>query len=135
VAASEEALRTGGPKQHAHFWAATGLSAELFRREAWRDAGFDSVVDLVTRLFEEDYGSFEPPTCSASSGSGVAPTFHGTPTATSPLRSAGSPPEPSSFRSPTTPGSWQVIARTGSVSSPAASSASPRASGGTTPGE
>jgi len=60
VAASEEALRTGGPKQHAHFWAATGLSAELFRREAWRDAGFDSVVDLVTRLFEEDYGSFEP---------------------------------------------------------------------------
>jgi homoserine O-acetyltransferase len=60
VAASGEALRTGGTKQHAHFWAATGLSAELFRRELWREAGFTSVADLVTRLFEEDYGSFEP---------------------------------------------------------------------------
>ncbi|MGI8607584.1 MAG: alpha/beta fold hydrolase [Gaiellaceae bacterium] len=60
VSASEEALHTGGTKQHAHFWAATGLSAELFRQEAWRDAGFESVADLVTRLFEEDYGSFEP---------------------------------------------------------------------------
>ena len=27
VAASAEALRTGGTKQHAHFWAATGFSA------------------------------------------------------------------------------------------------------------
>jgi homoserine O-acetyltransferase/O-succinyltransferase len=60
VTASGEALRTGGATQHAHFWAATGLSAELFRREAWRGAGFTSVADLVTRLFEEDYGSFEP---------------------------------------------------------------------------
>lgn len=60
VAASEEALRAGGTQQHAHFWAATGLSAELFRHETWRDAGFESVADLVTRLFEEDYGSFEP---------------------------------------------------------------------------
>lgn len=60
VASSAEALRTGGTRQHAHFWAATGLSAELFRREAWREAGFTSVADLVTRLFEDDYGSFEP---------------------------------------------------------------------------
>jgi homoserine O-acetyltransferase/O-succinyltransferase len=60
VAASAEALRTGGTSQHAHFWAATGLSAELFRRELWREAGFTSVVDLVVRLFEDDYGSFEP---------------------------------------------------------------------------
>ncbi len=60
VAASGEALRTGGTEQHAHFWAATALSAELFRGELWRDAGFTSVADLVTRLFEEDYGSFEP---------------------------------------------------------------------------
>lgn len=60
VAASAEALRTGGTRQHAHFWAATGLSAELFRREAWREAGFTSVADLVARLFEDDYGSFEP---------------------------------------------------------------------------
>jgi homoserine O-acetyltransferase len=60
VAASAEALRTGGTAQHAHFWAATGLSAEVFRREAWREAGFSSVPDLVTRLFEDDYGSFDP---------------------------------------------------------------------------
>jgi homoserine O-acetyltransferase len=55
VATAAEALATGGTEQHAHFWAATGLSAELFRREAWRDAGFISVADLVTRLLEEDF--------------------------------------------------------------------------------
>jgi homoserine O-acetyltransferase len=54
VAAAAEALATGGTGQHARFWAATGLSAELFRREAWREAGFASVADLVTRLFEDD---------------------------------------------------------------------------------
>jgi homoserine O-acetyltransferase len=58
VAGSAEALQTGGTKQHAHFWAATGLSAELFREEGWRGAGFESLDDLVTRLFEEDYGRF-----------------------------------------------------------------------------
>jgi homoserine O-acetyltransferase/O-succinyltransferase len=57
VAAAAEALASGGPGQHARFWAATGLSAELFRREAWREAGFDSVDDLVRRLFEDDFGS------------------------------------------------------------------------------
>lgn len=57
VAAAAEALASGGPGQHARFWAATGLSAELYRREAWRDAGFSSVDDLVTRLFEEDFAS------------------------------------------------------------------------------
>jgi homoserine O-acetyltransferase len=60
VAASAEALRTGGATQHAHYWAATGLSAALFRREGWRAAGFASVADLVTRLFEEDYAGSEP---------------------------------------------------------------------------
>jgi len=60
VEASAEALRTGGTAQHAHFWAATGLSAELFRGEAWRDAGFTSVEDLVRRLFEDDYVGREP---------------------------------------------------------------------------
>jgi homoserine O-acetyltransferase len=59
VATSAEALQTGGTKQHAHFWAATGLSADLFRAARWRDAGFESVDDLVTRLFEEDYGRFD----------------------------------------------------------------------------
>jgi homoserine O-acetyltransferase len=60
VAASAEALETGGTAQHARFWAATALSAELFRREAWREAGFASVADLVRRLFEDDYGSLDP---------------------------------------------------------------------------
>jgi len=57
VAAAAEALAAGGALQHAHFWAATGLSAELFRRKAWRDASFASVADLITRLFEEDFAS------------------------------------------------------------------------------
>jgi len=60
VAAAAEALTAGGTEQHAHFWAATGLSAELFRREAWRQAGFTSVADLVTRLFVEDFSTCDP---------------------------------------------------------------------------
>jgi homoserine O-acetyltransferase len=56
AAAAAETLATGETLSHAHFWAATGLSAELFRREAWREAGFTSVDDLVRRLFEEDLG-------------------------------------------------------------------------------
>jgi homoserine O-acetyltransferase len=59
VATAAEALATGGTEQHAHFWAATALSAELFRREAWRAAGFASVADLLTRLFEEDFARLE----------------------------------------------------------------------------
>jgi homoserine O-acetyltransferase len=59
VAAAANALAGGGLKHHAHFWAATGLSAELFRREAWRGAGFASVADLVTRLFEEDFARLQ----------------------------------------------------------------------------
>jgi homoserine O-acetyltransferase/O-succinyltransferase len=59
VAAAAQALASGGLQQHARFWAATGLSAELFRREAWREAGFGSVGDLVTRLFEEDFASLQ----------------------------------------------------------------------------
>jgi homoserine O-acetyltransferase/O-succinyltransferase len=60
VSAAAEALRTGGLGQHARFWAATALSADLFRQKAWRDAGFESVEDLVRRLFEEDYAQFDP---------------------------------------------------------------------------
>jgi homoserine O-acetyltransferase len=60
VGAAAEALASGGTMQHAHFWAATGLSAELFRRASWRDAGFASVTDLVARLFEEDLAARDP---------------------------------------------------------------------------
>ncbi len=59
VSAAAEAL-TAGTAQHARFWAATGLSAELFRREAWREAGYASVADLVTRLFVEDFAPLHP---------------------------------------------------------------------------
>jgi homoserine O-acetyltransferase/O-succinyltransferase len=60
VAAAAEALAAGGARPHAHFWAATALSPELFRREGWREAGFASVADLVTRLFEEDFAALHP---------------------------------------------------------------------------
>jgi homoserine O-acetyltransferase len=60
VSASAEALHSGGLGQHARFWAATGLSGDLFRQEAWREAGFESVQDLVRRLFEEDYARLDP---------------------------------------------------------------------------
>jgi homoserine O-acetyltransferase len=56
VSASAQALRTGGTELHARFLAATLLSADLFRREAWREAGYESVEDLTQRLFLEDYG-------------------------------------------------------------------------------
>ena len=59
VATAAESL-AAGPLHHAHFWAATGLSAELFRREAWQQAGFTSVTDLITRLFEEDLTARHP---------------------------------------------------------------------------
>jgi homoserine O-acetyltransferase/O-succinyltransferase len=60
VAAAAEALAGGGLTAHAHFWAATALSPELFRRRAWREAGFSSVEDLVRRLFEDDFGGLQP---------------------------------------------------------------------------
>lgn len=62
AAAAEEALRAGGLGGHARYWAATALSAELFRRETWREAGFTSVEDLVRRLFEEDFAPLDPET-------------------------------------------------------------------------
>jgi homoserine O-acetyltransferase/O-succinyltransferase len=60
VGVAAQALAAGGTDHHARFWAATGLSAELFRTEAWRAAGFASVDDLVSRLFVEDFAQLEP---------------------------------------------------------------------------
>jgi homoserine O-acetyltransferase len=57
VSSSAQALRTGGTEQHARLWAATALSADLFRGEAWREAGYGSVDELVERLFVEDLGA------------------------------------------------------------------------------
>jgi homoserine O-acetyltransferase/O-succinyltransferase len=59
VEAAAEALRTGGLAAHARFWAATALAPELFRRSAWREAGFESVEDLVQRLFVDDFAGFD----------------------------------------------------------------------------
>ena len=66
---AEEGLRL-----HAHVWAATGLSTELFREEAWRDAGFTSVDDLVRRLFEDDVAPMDPDTSSVCAASGARST-------------------------------------------------------------
>jgi homoserine O-acetyltransferase/O-succinyltransferase len=59
VEAAAEALRIGGLAAHARFWAATALSSELFRRGAWRDAGYASVEQLVQELFVDDFASFD----------------------------------------------------------------------------
>jgi homoserine O-acetyltransferase/O-succinyltransferase len=59
VEAAGEALRTGGLEAHARYWAATALSSELFRRTAWRGAGFASVDDLVQRLFVDDFAPLD----------------------------------------------------------------------------
>ena len=60
VSLADEALAAGGLRLHAHVWASLGLSAELYRSEAWADAGFTSVGDLVGRLFEDDFGAQHP---------------------------------------------------------------------------
>lgn len=59
VKLAEEALEAGGLGLHAHAWVPVGLSAELFRTEAWRDAGYASVDDLVKRLFEDDFAGMD----------------------------------------------------------------------------
>jgi homoserine O-acetyltransferase len=60
VRLAEEALEAGGLELHARAWAPVGLSAELFRTEAWREAGYASVDDLVQRLFVDDLASLDP---------------------------------------------------------------------------
>ena len=60
VAAAENALRSGGVRDHARFWVATALSAELFRQEAWREGGFASADEMVRRLFDDDFAPLEP---------------------------------------------------------------------------
>jgi homoserine O-acetyltransferase len=49
-----------GLRLHAHLWSATGLSHELYRTEGWREAGFTSLEDLITRLFEDDFAPMDP---------------------------------------------------------------------------
>lgn len=60
VGLAEEALAAGGLRLHARVWASLGLSTELYRDEAWAEAGFTSVDDLVGRLFEDDFGAQHP---------------------------------------------------------------------------
>lgn len=59
VEAAAETLRIGGLDAHARFWAATGLSAELFRLEAWRESGYASVEQLVRELFVNDFACLD----------------------------------------------------------------------------
>jgi homoserine O-acetyltransferase len=59
VLLAELALQAGGLELHAHAWVPVGLSHDLFRTEAWREAGFSSVDDLVRRLFVEDFAPMD----------------------------------------------------------------------------
>ena len=134
VAASAEALQTGGTKQHAHFWAATGLSAELFREEGWRGAGFESLDDLVARLFEEDYGRFATADllCQLAKWRSADVSRHAGGDLGAALGRISARTVVAAFS--LTAGSRSPTASSSSASFPAASSASSRASGATTPG-
>jgi homoserine O-acetyltransferase/O-succinyltransferase len=59
VLLAEQALATDGLELHARAWVPVGLSHELFRTEAWREAGFSSPDDLVERLFVEDFAPMD----------------------------------------------------------------------------
>jgi homoserine O-acetyltransferase len=59
VLLAEQALDMGGLELHAHAWVPVGLSHELFRTEAWREAGFSSLDDLVGRLFVDDFAPMD----------------------------------------------------------------------------
>lgn len=57
---SDGADVAAGLRLHARVWSVTGLSHELYRTEGWREAGFASVDDLVSRLFEADFAPMDP---------------------------------------------------------------------------
>jgi homoserine O-acetyltransferase len=59
VEAAAESLRDRGLAAHARYWASTALSADLFRHDAWRAAGFASVDDLIERLFVDDFAGLD----------------------------------------------------------------------------
>jgi homoserine O-acetyltransferase len=60
VESAADALEAGGLEAHARYWAAVGLSADLFRHGAWREAGYASVDQLVERLFVDDLAGHDP---------------------------------------------------------------------------
>ncbi len=53
------ALRRG-LRQHARTWVLMGTSTELWREEAWRDAGFSSLDDFLHRLWDEWFLAMDP---------------------------------------------------------------------------
>jgi homoserine O-acetyltransferase/O-succinyltransferase len=59
VEAAAESLRDRGLAAHARYWASTALSADLFRHDTWRAAGFVTVDDLVERLFVDDFAGLD----------------------------------------------------------------------------
>ena len=59
VEAAAESLRDGGLAAHARYWASTALSADLFRHDTWRAAGFASVDELVQQLFVDDFAGLD----------------------------------------------------------------------------
>ena len=74
VEAAAESLRDRGLAAHARYWASTALSADLFRYDTWRAAGFASVDDLVERLFVDDFAGLEAEILLRQSANGGVPT-------------------------------------------------------------
>lgn len=49
-----------GLRQHARTWVLMGTSADLWREEAWREAGFSSLNDFLHRLWDEWFLPMDP---------------------------------------------------------------------------
>lgn len=49
-----------GLRHHARIWALLGTSAELWREETWRDAGFSSLDDFLYNLWDEWFLPMDP---------------------------------------------------------------------------
>jgi homoserine O-acetyltransferase len=49
-----------GLRRHAHVWSVMGVTQELYKREAWRDAGFSSLDDFNQRFWEGWFVPMDP---------------------------------------------------------------------------
>jgi homoserine O-acetyltransferase len=49
-----------GLKRHAEIWSVMGLCAEFYKREAWREIGFDSLDGFITGFWEAYFAPMDP---------------------------------------------------------------------------
>lgn len=49
-----------GLKRHAEVWSVMGLCAEFYKREVWRELGFDSLDGFVTGFWEAYFAPMDP---------------------------------------------------------------------------